>query len=126
MLTRLNSDLDWILGDTFMRNVYNVFRYDPPSVGFAKVKDEYNRRPDSVLTADKPAPTDDGKATDDTKPQAGSSNSTGSSTGTNTGKVADPTPSATEDKKNNNGATATFVGMTSVLFAVASVFVLTV
>ncbi|KAF8556433.1 acid protease [Imleria badia] len=25
----------WIIGDTFLKNVYSVFRYDPPSVGFA-------------------------------------------------------------------------------------------
>ena len=27
----------WIFGDTFLKNVYSVFRYDPPSVGFAKL-----------------------------------------------------------------------------------------
>ncbi|KAG9309476.1 aspartic peptidase domain-containing protein [Chiua virens] len=25
----------WIIGDTFLKNVYSVYRYDPPSVGFA-------------------------------------------------------------------------------------------
>ncbi|PVG04891.1 acid protease [Serendipita vermifera] len=25
----------WIIGDTFLKNVYSVFRYEPPSVGFA-------------------------------------------------------------------------------------------
>ncbi|KAG8994607.1 hypothetical protein FRB93_001522 [Tulasnella sp. JGI-2019a] len=25
----------WIIGDTFLKNVYSVFRYNPPSVGFA-------------------------------------------------------------------------------------------
>eukprot|EP00918_Siedleckia_nematoides_P082398 GHVU01180588.1.p1 GENE.GHVU01180588.1~~GHVU01180588.1.p1 ORF type:complete len:307 (-),score=9.95 GHVU01180588.1:11-931(-) len=25
----------WIVGDTFLKNVYSVFRYNPPSVGFA-------------------------------------------------------------------------------------------
>ncbi|KAG9309475.1 acid protease [Chiua virens] len=25
----------WIVGDTFLKNVYSVYRYDPPSVGFA-------------------------------------------------------------------------------------------
>src|SRR5262245_53736616 len=25
----------WIVGDTFLKNVYSVFRYDPPAVGFA-------------------------------------------------------------------------------------------
>ncbi|KAH7925606.1 acid protease [Leucogyrophana mollusca] len=27
----------WIVGDTFLKNVYTVFRADPPSVGFAKL-----------------------------------------------------------------------------------------
>ncbi|KAH7926411.1 acid protease [Leucogyrophana mollusca] len=29
----------WIVGDTFLKNVYSVFRYDPPSVGFAALSE---------------------------------------------------------------------------------------
>ncbi|KAG2121887.1 acid protease [Suillus clintonianus] len=29
----------WIIGDTFLKNVYSVFRYNPPSVGFAALSD---------------------------------------------------------------------------------------
>ncbi|KAG2142917.1 acid protease [Suillus bovinus] len=29
----------WILGDTFLKNVYSVFRYDTPSVGFAALSE---------------------------------------------------------------------------------------
>jgi len=29
----------WIIGDTFLKNVYSVFRYDPPSVGFADLSE---------------------------------------------------------------------------------------
>lgn len=25
----------WVIGDTFLKNVYSVFRFSPPSVGFA-------------------------------------------------------------------------------------------
>ncbi|KAJ3557477.1 hypothetical protein NP233_g11731 [Leucocoprinus birnbaumii] len=32
----------WIIGDTFLKNVYSVFRYDPPSVGFAQLSNEAN------------------------------------------------------------------------------------
>jgi hypothetical protein len=32
-----DSPYDWLLGDAFMKNVYSVFRFDPPSVGFAAV-----------------------------------------------------------------------------------------
>ncbi|KAH7918206.1 acid protease [Leucogyrophana mollusca] len=29
----------WIVGDTFLKNVYSIFRYDPPSVGFAALSE---------------------------------------------------------------------------------------
>lgn len=29
----------WIVGDTFLKNVYSVFRADPPAVGFAQLSD---------------------------------------------------------------------------------------
>lgn len=29
----------WIVGDTFLKNVYSVFRYSPPSVGFAALSE---------------------------------------------------------------------------------------
>ncbi|KAF8504113.1 aspartic peptidase domain-containing protein [Gautieria morchelliformis] len=32
-----STNPDWIVGDTFLKNVYSVFRYDPPSVGFAQL-----------------------------------------------------------------------------------------
>ena len=28
---------NWLVGDVFMKNVYTAFRYDPKSVGFAKL-----------------------------------------------------------------------------------------
>jgi cathepsin D len=35
----MGSALDfWLLGDTFLKNVYSVYRLEPPSVGFAKLK----------------------------------------------------------------------------------------
>lgn len=34
-----------------MRNVYSAFRYDPPGVGFALLKDEFNQRPGVVPSA---------------------------------------------------------------------------
>ncbi|KAF8235612.1 acid protease [Tricholoma matsutake] len=40
----------WIVGDTFLKNVYSVFRYNPPSIGFAELS--------TIATAmnDSPAP----------------------------------------------------------------------
>ena len=29
------SNPSWIVGDTFLKSVYNVYRFDPPAVGFA-------------------------------------------------------------------------------------------
>jgi len=29
----------WVVGDTFLKNVYSVFRADPPSIGFAQLSD---------------------------------------------------------------------------------------
>ncbi|KIK81195.1 hypothetical protein PAXRUDRAFT_199653 [Paxillus rubicundulus Ve08.2h10] len=30
---------EWIVGDTFLKNVYSVFRYSPPSIGFAALSE---------------------------------------------------------------------------------------
>jgi len=37
-----NSGPSWIVGDTFLKNVYSVFRFDPPSVGFAQLSSYAN------------------------------------------------------------------------------------
>lgn len=37
-----NFDGAWLLGDAFLKNVYSVYQYNPPRVGFATLKDEYN------------------------------------------------------------------------------------
>ncbi|KAJ6518768.1 aspartic peptidase A1 [Mycena sanguinolenta] len=36
-LTTGDSAPPWIVGDTFLKNVYSVFRFSPPSVGFAQL-----------------------------------------------------------------------------------------
>ncbi|KAJ7623249.1 aspartic peptidase A1 [Roridomyces roridus] len=36
-LTTGGSAPSWIVGDTFLKNVYSVFRFNPPSVGFAQL-----------------------------------------------------------------------------------------
>jgi len=49
-----NSNPAWIIGDTFLKNVYSVFRYNPPSVGFAdlsKIALDMNVPGGSVPTA---------------------------------------------------------------------------
>jgi hypothetical protein len=32
-----NVNVGWIVGDTFLKNVYSVYRFNPPSVGFAQL-----------------------------------------------------------------------------------------
>ncbi|ORX39290.1 aspartic peptidase domain-containing protein [Kockovaella imperatae] len=32
-----NSPVDWIVGASFLKNVYSVFQYDPPAIGFAQL-----------------------------------------------------------------------------------------
>lgn len=33
-----NTDVPyWIVGDTFFKNVYSVFRFQPPAIGFAEL-----------------------------------------------------------------------------------------
>ncbi|KAG8687660.1 hypothetical protein FRC09_013366, partial [Ceratobasidium sp. 395] len=36
-LSLSGSAPQWIVGDTFLKNVYSVYRYNPPSVGFANL-----------------------------------------------------------------------------------------
>ncbi|KAJ7449682.1 aspartic peptidase A1 [Mycena latifolia] len=38
-LTTGDSAPSWIVGDTFLKNVYSVFRYNPASIGFASLSD---------------------------------------------------------------------------------------
>ncbi|KAF5328713.1 hypothetical protein D9619_011734 [Psilocybe cf. subviscida] len=36
-ITASDGNPGWVVGDTFLKNVYSVFRSDPPSVGFAEL-----------------------------------------------------------------------------------------
>lgn len=38
----INSSVQWVVGTAFLKNVYTVFRAQPPSVGFATVKSTDN------------------------------------------------------------------------------------
>jgi cathepsin D len=51
-----SSTPSWIVGDTFLKNVYSVFRYNPPSVGFASLSD-YAKGLSGDLDAEVPTPT---------------------------------------------------------------------
>ncbi|KAI5124252.1 hypothetical protein M0805_005101 [Coniferiporia weirii] len=51
-----SSTPSWIVGDTFLKNVYSVFRYDPPSVGFANLSSVATAQNDD-LSAPVPTPT---------------------------------------------------------------------
>ncbi|KAH9167398.1 acid protease [Lactarius sanguifluus] len=49
-----SSQVGWIVGDTFLKNVYSVFRASPPSVGFATLAANAQN---SVVAAGLPTPT---------------------------------------------------------------------
>jgi len=46
----------WIVGDTFLKNVYSVFRFDPPAVGFATLSSTANALSGDI-NAPVPTPT---------------------------------------------------------------------
>jgi len=48
-----SSAPSWIIGDTFLKNVYSVFRFNPPSIGFAALSDTAKAQND----VDAPVPT---------------------------------------------------------------------
>lgn len=51
-----SSAPSWIVGDTFLKNVYSVFRYDPPSIGFANLSTTSTDM-NGDLDAEVPTPT---------------------------------------------------------------------
>lgn len=46
------SDM-WFVGDTFLKNVYSVFRADPPSVGFAQLASGFSSSTGSAHTTNR-------------------------------------------------------------------------
>jgi len=55
----------WIVGDTFLKNVYSVFSADPPAVGFAQLASGLSSStgtfdPNPVQSGSLPAPTTSG------------------------------------------------------------------
>jgi len=55
----------WIVGDTFLKNVYSVFRAEPPAIGFAQLASGLSSStgsfdPNPVQSGSLPAPTTPG------------------------------------------------------------------
>jgi len=55
----------WLVGDTFLKNVYSVFRAEPPAVGFAQLASGLSSStgtfdPNPVQSGSLPAPTTSG------------------------------------------------------------------
>jgi cathepsin D len=55
----------WIVGDTFLKNVYSVFRAEPPAVGFAQLASGLSSStgtfdPNPLQSGSLPAPTTSG------------------------------------------------------------------
>ncbi|KAJ7836957.1 aspartic peptidase A1 [Mycena leptocephala] len=55
-LTTGDSAPSWIVGDTFLKNVYSVFKYNPPSIGFAALS-EYSLSMNGNLELEVPSAT---------------------------------------------------------------------
>lgn len=45
-----NSPISWIVGATFLKNVYSVFRYNPPAIGFAALSDNAGAVSNGTIT----------------------------------------------------------------------------
>lgn len=80
-----NGD-SWILGDTFLKSVYSVFRFDPPSVGFAKLSPLAGALSRPGVPVPTPAqPTSPVTASPGTVSQSATPTSTGGSSGNSGG-----------------------------------------
>ncbi|KAK6992211.1 aspartic peptidase A1 [Favolaschia claudopus] len=55
-LTTGSNAPSWIVGDSFLKNVYSVFRFNPPSIGFARLSD-YSLSMNGNLDIEVPSPT---------------------------------------------------------------------
>jgi len=69
------SPIQWIVGASFLKNVYSVYRYNPPAIGFAQLSGSVN----SVSNGTSPATTGGGTIS------GGGSSGTGSSSGSTSG-----------------------------------------
>jgi len=99
----------WVVGDTFLKNVYSVFRSNPPSVGFAQL---------STNAGGSGTPAGTGSPSSATFTQTGvplptSSSSAGSGTGSGSGSggsgVPNPTSSSASSLTQSSISIAAFV-----------------
>lgn len=74
-----DGSVRWLLGASFMKNVYSVFRYDPPAVGFASLTDDANHRDPSRMGSAASVPTSSASTTSNTSSAPASSSATSTS-----------------------------------------------
>ena len=81
-----NQPIEWIVGASFLKNVYSVFRYDPFAIGFAQLADGTQNVSNGTVVAG----TTTGGGTTGSGSGSGSGNSTtgGTSGGGTTGSGA--------------------------------------
>jgi len=96
------GDASWVVGDTFLKNVYSVFRADPPSIGFAQL---------SSVAGGSGAPSGNGSSTTTT--------GNGSST-TTTGNGSPTTTTGTGSS--NRGSSTKITLPTTMIAAIIAVF----
>ncbi|KAF8326642.1 aspartic peptidase domain-containing protein [Cantharellus anzutake] len=81
-----NPIINWVVGDSFMKNVYSVFRQDPPAVGFAVANQNNNGG----------------------NPTTGQPITTGSATGSTTGSTTGTrTPAGTQTRTRSTALSTT-------------------
>jgi len=109
-----NTGLEWIVGDTFMKNVYTSFRASPPSVGFATLASAYGGSgtggSSGSATASRALPTDTGVPT----------GSHATATGTAASNSASPSSSSGSGSGSSSGALGTSVGAGAVMAMVGA------
>jgi len=118
-----NTGLQWVVGDTFLKNVYSVYRFDPPAVGFAALAPAFGGSGSTStaptgISVSRALPTDTGipGATRSSGTQASVTYTVGGSSQTTaaSGSVPSSTPSGT-----GSGALSSMVGAKGFVAAVA-------
>ncbi|WVQ93000.1 hypothetical protein IAU59_000063 [Kwoniella sp. CBS 9459] len=75
------SPIQWIVGASFLKNVYSTFRYSPPAIGFAQLANGMSTITNGTSTSSTPGGGTSG---------SGGSGSSGSSNGSPVGALATP------------------------------------
>lgn len=96
------SPIQWIVGASFLKNVYSVYRYNPPAIGFAQLAGSVN----SVSNGTSPATT------------GGGTTGSGSSGNSTSGSGSSSSGSGSSGSSGKSAAGRTSAGIGGVILAV--------